>query len=204
MSRFRFFLLFSLTIVILVSYWFVTDDTPIVPKPRGYFRIELPEKVYRDYDAVCPFSIPVPQYAEVELFKDRMSNDSCWFNLYFPKYKARLHCTYLSARGRLDALVRDAYEFAAKHEMMASGMKRTLLEDSTRDVYGIIYDIEGEAACNLQFFLTDSAEHFLRASLYFSNAPNPDSIAPVLEYLRADVFHIAEALQWRLNSEKIQ
>ncbi|MFM9005892.1 MAG: hypothetical protein ACKOSR_10385 [Flavobacteriales bacterium] len=204
MSRSRIIIFLSVALLALCLYGFFSEGKPLVPKPRGYFRIDLPEKAYRDYDAVCPFTIPVPQYAEVELFKDRMSADSCWFNLYFPKYKARLHCTYLSAHGRLDALVRDAYEFAAKHEMMASGMKRTLLEDSARDVYGIIYDIEGEAASNLQFFLTDSAEHFLRASLYFSNAPNPDSIAPVLAYLRADIFHLAEALQWRKNSEQIQ
>jgi gliding motility-associated lipoprotein GldD len=204
MSRMRIILLCALFLIAVGWYGVFSESPRFVPKPRGYLRIELPEKVYRDYEAVCPFTIPVPQYAEVELFKDRMTADSCWFNLYFPKYKARLHCTYLSAHGRLDALVRDAYEFAAKHEMMASGMKRTMLEDSTRDVYGIIYDIEGEAACNLQFFLTDSTEHFLRASLYFSNAPNPDSIAPVLEYLRADIFHLTASLHWRESSEQVK
>jgi gliding motility-associated lipoprotein GldD len=185
----------------MALFFFFLNESPITPKPRGYFRIDLAEKTYRDYQAICPFTIPIPQYAEIELFKDRMSDDSCWFNVHFPQYNARLHCTYLSAKGRLDALVRDAYEFAAKHELMASGMKRTLVEDNSRKVYGIVYDIEGEAACNLQFFLTDSIDHFMRASLYFSNSPNTDSIAPVLQYLRADVFQMIKSLQWQAKSD---
>jgi gliding motility-associated lipoprotein GldD len=98
---------------------------------------------------------------------------------------------------RFDELVNDAYGFAAKHEMKASGLRRTMVSDSARDVHGIIYDIEGDAASNVQFFMTDSTQHFLRGALYFFNAPNPDSIAPVLEFLRRDIDRIAQTIDWR-------
>ena len=56
---------------------------------------------------------------------------------------------------------------------------------------------EGDAASNVQFFLTDSSQHFLRGALYFFNPPNPDSIAPVLQFVRGDIDHIAQTLVWR-------
>ncbi|MFM7727591.1 MAG: gliding motility lipoprotein GldD, partial [Flavobacteriales bacterium] len=135
--------------------------------------------------------------AQVEIFRDRLSEDSCWFNIYYPKYNARIHCTYMSVKDRLPQLIQDAYGFAAKHEMKASALRRTMVSDTVRNVHGIVYDIEGDAASNAQFFLTDSTDHFLRGALYFFNPPNPDSIAPVLEFVRSDIMHVAQTLEWR-------
>jgi gliding motility-associated lipoprotein GldD len=177
-------------------WWFGMDQTS-APKPRAYFRIDLPEKEYRSYESVCPMNLEVSTAAQIEVFRDRQSADSCWFNIYYPRYNARIHCTYISVGDKFNELINDAYGFAAKHEMKPSGLRRTMVSDSTRDVHGIIYDIEGDAASNVQFFLTDSTQHFLRGALYFFNAPNPDSIAPVLNFVRGDINHIAQTLVWR-------
>jgi len=71
-----------------------------------------------------------------------------------------------------------------------------LIEDSNRNVFGVVYDIEGAAASPMQFFLMDSTSHFLRGALYFNHRPNPDSIAPVLEFIRADVMQLSQSLIW--------
>ena len=44
--------------------------------------------------------------------------------------------------------------------------------------------------------MTDSTEHFMRGSLYFNHAPNPDSTAPVLARMEADVRRIMESVRW--------
>ncbi len=187
----------ALALVMVVVLWFFSSDETAIPKPRGYFRIGLPQQEYRIYESECPLNVDVSQAAEIELFRDRLSPDSCWFNIYYPKLNARIHCSYIDVNGRLNALIDDAYGFAAKHEMKASALRRTMVADSSRNVYGIVYDIEGDAASNLQFFLTDSTDHFLRGALYFFNAPNADSLAPVLDFVRADVMRITETLNWR-------
>jgi len=194
----------NLMVVLLISallivgaIFFVLNDSAPIPKPQGYFRIDLPEAEYLTYDAECPLSFELSKAAKAELFRDRVSADSCWFNIYYPRLNARIHCSYIQVNGRLDALIDDAYGFAAKHEMKASALRRTMVNDSLRDVHGIIYDIEGDAASNVQFFLTDSTKHFLRGALYFFNAPNPDSIAPVLSFVRGDIDRIAQTLTWR-------
>jgi len=182
---------------VLISVLLFACHDDFLPKPKGYFRIDLPEKVYRNYEAKCPLTFDTPEYSSIELFENKMSSDSCWFNIYFKKFNARLHCTYMPVRGDFDALVRDAYGFAISHEMKASALKRTGIQDTERKVYGMIYDIEGEAASQLQFFVTDSTHHFFRGSLYFYNSPNPDSIAPVLQFLKADVVRLVNTMEWR-------
>ena len=184
-------------IFFLSALWFCMDNGTSVPKPHGYFRIELPKQEYRLYESVCPMNLEVSTAAQIEVFRDRQSADSCWFNIYYPRYNARVHCTYISVGNRLNDLIDDAYGFAAKHEMKATALRRTLVSDTLRHVHGILYDIEGDAASNVQFFLTDSSQHFLRGALYFFNPPNPDSIAPVLQFVRGDINHIAQTLEWR-------
>jgi gliding motility-associated lipoprotein GldD len=184
-------------IFFLWGLWFWMDKSTSVPKPHGYFRIELPKQEYRLYESVCPMNLEVSTAAQIEVFRDRQSVDSCWFNIYYPRYNARVHCTYISVGNRLNDLIDDAYGFAAKHEMKATALRRMLVSDTLRHVHGILYDIEGDAASNVQFFLTDSSHHFLRGALYFFNPPNPDSIAPVLQFVRGDINHIAQTLEWR-------
>jgi len=39
-----------------------------IPKPSGYFRIDLPEKEYRSIDSIpFPFVFELPQYAAINL-----------------------------------------------------------------------------------------------------------------------------------------
>ena len=187
----------ALVVFTLIAWWLWPGNNSSVPKPRGYFRIDVPEQQYRSYESICPMNLEVSTASQIEVFRDRQSADSCWFNIYYPHYNARIHCTYIAVGNRFNELVNDAYGFAAKHEMKASGLRRTMVSDSTRDVHGIIYDIEGDAASNVQFFMTDSTRHFLRGALYFFNAPNPDSIAPVLNFVRGDIDRIAQTLVWR-------
>src|SRR5438093_12625512 len=69
------------------------NDSPGIPKPRGYFRIDMPEKKYVQYDAECPFSFEIPDYAQI--FHSAAPNASpCWRDMYFGKYHATLYLSY--------------------------------------------------------------------------------------------------------------
>ncbi|HNZ71643.1 MAG TPA: gliding motility lipoprotein GldD, partial [Prolixibacteraceae bacterium] len=64
-------------------------------------------------------------------------------------------------------------------------------------VYGTVYSIKGNAASPMQFYLTDSVEHFLRGSMYISEIPNYDSLQPVINFLEADMIRLIETLSWK-------
>jgi gliding motility-associated lipoprotein GldD len=190
-----FFLIFFLAAMVLQSC-----REEAIPKPSGYFRIDLPAHDYSRFQSNCEVSLDVPNYARVDDFKDRQGKDSCWFNISYPHFNATIYCTYFGVNSNVNELVQDAYTFAMKHEMKATGVRRTPVEEEASKVFGIIYDIDGEAASQVQFFVTDSVQHFFRGSLYFNNKPNPDSIAPVLNFVREDIAHMLKSVKWESNS----
>jgi hypothetical protein len=61
--------------------------------------------------------------------------------------------------------------------------------------------LSGPVASPLQFFATDSTNHFLRGSLYFDHSPNPDSLKPSLAHVEQDIIHLIESLAWTNTGE---
>lgn len=182
-------------LLLIAVLFFASCEENFTPRPRGFFRIAFPEKEYETYTTRCPLKSEVPIYSKIEILNT--GNDSCWFNITIPRNHARIYCTYLSVDTDIHSMIEDAYQFAFKHEMKAEAIRRTELHiDSTR-VHGMIYDLEGDVASPIQFFVTDSTQHFLRGSLYFEHAPNADSLAPVVDFLREDIVHFMEHIQWQ-------
>lgn len=164
------------------------------PKPRGYFRISTPEAKYEKLDIDCPFTFDINSAAEWQPLKKH----ECWGDVYYPSIKARLQLTYKPVTPEnLDTLLSDGHELAFKHVVKADGIAEKLYSDDVRGIHGILYNIRGEAATNTQFFVTDSAEHFLRGVLYFYAEPNEDSLRPVNDYMYQEVVHLIETLQWQ-------
>ena len=121
--------------------------------------------------------------------------DSCWFNLVYPKYSARIHCTYAGGV-LLDPVLEDAFQLAYEHEIKADAIR---IQQSDRSDGGtaLRWNIAGDAASPLQFLCTDGRDRFLRGALYFELRPNADSLAPVVARLGQDVEHLLNHMEWR-------
>jgi gliding motility-associated lipoprotein GldD len=117
-------------------------------------------------------------------------------DIFFPYNKATIYLTYKSIHNDFNQHMEDSREFVYKHTVKADAIKETFYENEENNVYGILYDIKGNAASSLQFFVTDSTTNFLRGALYFDVAPNKDSLSPVIEYLREDIIQMFESLRW--------
>jgi len=168
------------------------------PKPRGYFRIEFPEKSYRVYNEGCPFTFEYPTYADIEPDKNANAKP-CWSNMQFKQFNGTLHLTYdpVTSKKEFDELTEDARKFAFKHTSKATSIDQGIISYPDRKVYGIYYTIDGNAASSVQFFITDSTKHYLRGSLYFNTEPRLDSIQPVLTFVKQDVDRMIKTLQWK-------
>ena len=95
------------------------------------------------------------------------------------------------------ALAKDAHEFLYSHSTVASAIPAQEYADDQRNVYGLYYELHGNTATPIQFYLTDSVGHFFRASVYCNTIPNQDSLAPIYDYLRQDARVIMESMIWR-------
>lgn len=185
----------SFIALVILALCFIGCDEVTTPKPRGYFRIELPEHAYLPYQTEAALSLEVPAYSKVEL-RSQQDAETYKFNILYPQFKARLHCTYVPVKNNLDKLLEDAYQFAYKHEVKALAINKTRLRNDSNRVYGMRYDLLGNVASPIQFFATDSTDHFLRGSLYFSHVPNADSLSPVVAFIQEDIDHLIQSITW--------
>jgi gliding motility-associated lipoprotein GldD len=188
-------------LVILASVYSCREVT--IPRPKGYFRIDLPPRNYITFNNTIPgvvnlpLSFEYPSYGKISFDTGRRSL-SGWFNIDFPSYKARIYLTYMNIRNNLDTLLEKTYLMNVKnHISKADAINEQVINNPGQHVYGILYDLKGNTATAVQFFVTDSTEHFFRGSLYFSAEPNPDSLAPVIEFFREDIIHMIETLKWK-------
>jgi len=186
---------------LLISFLFlffscIEEDEVFTPKPKAFMRIDFPEKKYVKYDSTCPFSFDIPKYAAIT-FDQNANHEPCWFNVSYLPFHAQLHVSYKSLNNNLRNMVEDSRELAIKHQIKASGLDQIEIKRDSAKVYGLIYDISGNTASSMQFFLTDSSNHFLRASLYFNVAPNIDSLQIVVDYLKKDIHQMIKSFEWK-------
>ena len=168
------------------------------PKPKGYFRINFPVKEYRLYDSVCPYSFEIPVYSKITQDLQKGA-EPCWLNLEFPRYNATIYLSYkiLQHDSDISRNLENSHYFANKHQVKATGLEEIPVIRDSAKVYGLVFDIEGNTASSVQFYLTDSTHHFLRGSLYFNCAPNIDSLRLVVDFIKKDILHLINTTSWK-------
>ncbi len=176
-------------------------NSPYIPKPAGYFKIDFPEKKYRQFNQPgYPYTFEYPVYANVikdSTFFDTSAENPWWINVDFPQFNARIYISYkIIGKNKLDSLLNDAYNLTNKHSIKASYIDDSIMSISN-NVHGSFFKVEGDVATADQFFLTDSTKNFLRGALYFYATPNQDSLQPVNSFLVADMKHLINTFQWK-------
>lgn len=172
------------------------------PKPRMYPKVDYPERTLVEFDETyCNLAFTYPDYFAVnqdKYFFDSKPIDPCWFDLESKQLNSQLHCSYIPIKNRkhFDQLVNDAFKMTSKHNQKANSRRENLIKNVDEKVYGLLFEHDGPVASPMQFFVTDSTEHFFRASLYFRSTVNPDSIAPVYSFVKTDILELIESFKW--------
>lgn len=181
--------------LLLIFSFLLFSCNDYTPKPKGYARIDRDKTKMKEFRH-SGFSFLYPDDVKIEEVKKDVKNEF-WFNLSYPSYNAVVYCTYMSIdKNELSDVLEDSYQLAYSHALKADGIEQTVFTDSIGHKTGIIYDIKGAVAVPVQFYVTDSESRFLRGSLYFNDIVQPDSVAPVVSFLRKDIENIIESLKW--------
>ena len=168
-----------------------------LPKPRGYFRIDLPERSYSRIDTIERYSFECPDYAL--LTYDRYSpHEKNWVNIEMPQFKGSIHLTHKPVNGNLGNYLEDVHTMLTKHLQKANGIRDSLIVNYEHQVYGLFIEMDGKGvATPMQFYLTDSTKNFVRGALYFNFLPNNDSMQPVINFIREDIDHMINTFEWK-------
>jgi len=196
-------LLFFIFLCILVLGISCNKPTYTSPKPKGYFRIDLPKHTYQTLDtSALPFTC---DYATISTYTFKDTAGCTWIHLAYPQQHAVLEMTYFPVHGNLRELMVNDERFVKFHYQKADDVEESWIQDPDAHIYGKIFDIQGkEVACPLQFWISDSANHYLRTSLYFNFSPNNDSLRPVIDYIREDVMQMINTFKWKENEKNIE
>lgn len=164
------------------------------PKKHSYFRIDFPEKDYTLVEEKGRYSFELPHYAH---WQKEDTSRYAWQNIYFPQQNGQLHLSYFPLKNNLAEYIEDTHKFVYKHTIKADAIRPNEYSAPERKVYGILYNIDGNTASSVQFFVTDSMKHFLRGSLYLNEKPNKDSLDIVIDFLAQDVVRLMQTIEWK-------
>ena len=168
------------------------------PKPMGYFRIDLPNHQYRTLDTSLPFRYEQSVFANTTIEKQK--DNTLWMTVSYPDLKASLRFTCFEVKNAdsLRKLMVSEDKMVKFHYQKADDVQYSVIKDPETHLWGQTYEIYGkEVATPFQFWLTDSAHRFVRATLYFDETPNNESLQPVIEYLKEDAMHLINTFEWR-------
>jgi gliding motility-associated lipoprotein GldD len=199
---------------------FSSCNSGFIPKPKGYYRIDLPAHEYKKFEEPgYPFSFEYPVYANVlkdSSYFGEAPENPWWINIDFPSLNGRIYVSYNAIGGKATYkvkvsegkyrdsisvnsfanLIDGSYRLTYKHSTKASSIEDSLIQ-TEKGINGIFFRVGGNAATANQFLVTDTVKHFLRGALYFDTTPNEDSLRPVNDFLMKDMLHLIKTFEWR-------
>ena len=188
MNKFR--TLYFLLIFLELSL-FTACNKDAFPKPKAYLLLEYPIADYHRFVNGCPYSFAISKESEISF------QDNCNAIISYPKLHAQVHITYKGIQNNLRAILSDADKLTTKHTIKADAIIPYPFENKKQKVYGLMNEVQGESASNVQFYLTDSTQHFITAALYFKIRPNYDSLFPAVDYIKNDMMNMMETMEWK-------
>ena len=99
-----------------------------------------------------------------------------------------IQLTYKPVNNNLDDLVRDAQKLAYKHTVKASGMREQLFFTIVHVSTACIMKCPEPQLRPLNFMLR-TVPIISSEVLYHYSAPNPDSLAPVTNFMREEIWN---------------
>ncbi|TAH24891.1 MAG: gliding motility lipoprotein GldD [Cytophagales bacterium] len=168
-----------------------------IPKPKGFNKIDLPQHQYQKLEKKHPFVFDYSIYAKVLKDSSWMSEPH-WIDIYYPDYKCNIQITYKDFQVKnkiFDELINDAHKLTNKHNIRAYAIDE-ISAKTPKGYHVTMFELSGEVPSQFQFYVTDSAKHFLRGALYFRTAIKNDSLAPVIEYMKADAKQLINSIEF--------
>lgn len=176
--------------LLLFAILFYGCKEDVLPKPKALLRLEYPNAQFGKLETEH-FEF---EYNNIAKLKNQKSKS---LELDYPLMKGSIFINYRTIDNNLEKLLSDAQKFSYEHVVKADGILEQPFANNENKVYGMFYEVSGDAASQAQFYATDSTEHFLTGSLYFYAKPNYDSIYPAAKYLQNDIRRIMESLRWK-------
>ncbi len=188
-------------LLIALSLLVLSCSEDFTPKPKGFNHIPLPEHSYIVLsDTNSPYSFEYASIAKV--YRDSLGYSDFkqhYKIIEYPEQLCKIHLTYKRIKGSIDTLnsyIGEGYRLLDGHDKKAYGFEEVY--DTTDTGLNLaLFELEGDVPSQVQFMVHDSTTNFVRGALYFEVATKNDSLAPVINYVREDIRHMLDTMEFK-------
>ena len=189
---------------LLIIVFFSSCEGIYLPKPNAYLSLDFPDpnysKIKFDNSNV---SLEINS-SKTTLFDNTSEGNSELLSktLSYPLIKAEILLEYfkLNKSNNLNYRLKYLSDFTAIH------LKKSLSPPAVQEfvnekkkVFASIINIKGDITSPYQFYATDSTNNLIIGILNFKSNTKYDSVLPALNYLKNDIYHLIESLNWNVD-----
>lgn len=182
----------------------LTHFSVYTPKPYGFPHIPLPPHIYKPLTGDFPYSFEVSTHAVVEPDTSSIA-EPYWINIHYPSFQADIQITYKPVKRDIKLLhtyLEDSYKLSMKHQVRAYAINSEVIQ-TPHGITATLITLQGQIPTPLQFYTTNSHKHFLRGALYFPTSLENNYLGPIIDFIKVDIMHILQTLQWKKPDEKL-
>ena len=168
-----------------------------LPKQKGFLRIEFKEPYYSIHEEIdTPFNF---YYNSNSTDPDQIGNNQFLFDYSDLNLSLNLSFYNIKSSQDLEKKSRDFFLILDTHTKKSNGVILEEYDNDNSRIFGKLYEIKGDVASPIQFYLTDSLSNFVSGSVNLKFKSNYDSIYPSIQYVKNDVFVLFESINWKMK-----
>ena len=137
--------------VVLITCESCSSDDDFVPKPPTYLRLDIPKAKYVAIKEDCPFQFEIPDFYKV----NSVTSGECHKDIDLGPLNGVIHFSYIKMIEPLSAYVNYAIDKVDEHKIKASSIDDSRFIDTTKNVFGTLFELKGDVASPFQFYLTE-------------------------------------------------
>ena len=178
----------------LFLFHFSCDETNYLPREKGFLRLEFEKPTYDTFSSEASKLnfIFNNAYSSFEI----VSDEKIVLKYKDIKIDLVLSDVELENLSSFEESIRNFYVFLEPHRKKSNQISIKEFTSVDKKRFAKVFEMSGPVASPLQFYVTDSINHFLFGSMNVMVKSNYDSIYPSIMYVKNDIFSIIESVNW--------
>lgn len=175
-------------------FLFSCDETNYLPREKGFLRLEFEKPTYDTFsnESSGLNFIYNDAYSTFEI----VSDEKIVLGYKDIKINIVVVDVELENLSSFEESIQNFYMFLEPHRKKSNQISIKEFTSADNNRFAKVFEMRGPVASPLQFYVTDSTNHFLFGSMNIMEKSDYDSIYPSIMYVKNDIFSIIESVNW--------
>ena len=189
-------------LVYILVFLFCSCKNVELPKPNAYLRLDYPSPTYKEIvlgtnNATIELNTASTLFTNIKSITN--ANSVISKSISYPLINAEIKLEYynLNKSNKLNDRLKYLNDFTSIHLKKSSNSPQIQeFTNQNKKVYASIINIKGDVTSPTQFYATDSVSNLLIGILNLKSKTKYDSVLPALDYIKTDIYHLIESVEW--------